>query len=248
MRVLNRQRQLLKRIANGIQIRNCLDDGMIHFGLKIVKVKYSLNINREEFAPITTKPSLPPFKMLIDKKAYTDDTYSEYNMDWCQEYRKLCLENYDLNMHYFDMLDQEKFNNELNEYLARHKQFKSVTDLSPYDGVEGFYIMVLDEYRQIYIGKSVNILKRIRQHWNKTKPLDRVLFPMYDVKKSCFSIDFFRALDTTRIYAWQHKITEGTERKLIEDFPKEYSTNRIDGDVTTAIEAVATMRQRELDV
>ena len=31
---------------------------MEHFGLKLVKRKYSFKLNREEFAPISTKPSI----------------------------------------------------------------------------------------------------------------------------------------------------------------------------------------------
>ncbi len=221
---------------------------MKHFGLKIIKLKYSFNINREEFAPISVTPSLPPLQMLVDKKAYTDDTYSEYSTEWCEEYRKLCLENYDLNMKYYSMLDSRDFNNELDSYLERHKGFKEVHDLSEYDRVSGYYIMVLDEFKQVYIGKTENILKRIRQHWTKIKPLDRTLFPVYNVKHSCFSVDFFRALDTTRIYAWKRSLDFGSEMKLIDDFPRMYSANRIGGDVTTNIEAVATMRQRQFDL
>ncbi|MBQ7040122.1 MAG: GIY-YIG nuclease family protein, partial [Clostridia bacterium] len=113
-------------------------------------------------------------------------------------------------------------------------------------GVEGYYIMVLDEYKQIYIGKTENIKRRIMQHWSKTKQFDRTLFPMYAYKKSCFSIDFIRALDTTRIYGWKRKLLEGLEDKLIRQFPKQFCTNRIGGDVTNGIQALATMNQRDL--
>ena len=74
-------------------------------------------------------------------------------------------------------------------------------------------MMVLDKYKQAYIGKSDNIEQRIRHHWSQNKSFDRTLFPMYAVEKSVFSIDFFRALDTTRIYVWKRGLWDGIERE-----------------------------------
>ena len=84
------------------------------------------------------------------------------------------------------------------------------------------------------------------QHWSKTKPFDRTLFPMYAYDKSCFSIDFFRALDTTRIFAWKNKLSNGVETELISNFPAHFCTNRIGGDITKAIQAIVTMNKRQL--
>lgn len=219
---------------------------MEHFGLKLIKRKYSFKLNREEFAPISTKPSNPFFPALEEKGAYTDSSGAEYRLEWCQEYRKLCLVNYDLNMKYFSLLDRESFERELEAFIERHSGFVPVDNLRQYEGVAGYYIMVLDEYKQVYIGKSGDITKRIRQHWTSTKPLDRTLCPMYAEKESCFSIDFFRALDTTRIYVWEQRLVDGIESELVADFPKMYCTNRIGGDVSTSIEAVSTMNARRL--
>lgn len=218
---------------------------MEHFGLKLVKRKYSFKLNREEFAPISTKPSNPFFPTLAEMGAYTDSSGREYRQEWCQEYRKLCLANYDLNMEYFGRLDRASFERALDNFIKRHKEFVSVDDLGQYKDVEGYYIMVLDEYKQVYIGKSDDIAKRIRQHWSSMKPFDRTLLPMYAEKTSCFSIDFFRALDTTRIYIWKRRLTDGVEADLVADFPNIYCTNRIGGDVSNAIEALATMNVRE---
>ena len=66
---------------------------MTHFGINIVKRKYSLELQREEFALISTKPSLPVFEMLIRDNAYTNNDATEYSVSWCERYRKLCLEN-----------------------------------------------------------------------------------------------------------------------------------------------------------
>ena len=217
-----------------------------HFGVNLIKKKYSFYLTREEFALINTKPSLPIFKELIDKNAYIDDIGSEYKKEWCEEYRELCLKNYDLNMKYFKSLNKTDFENAITNFLNKYKGFRSVENLSDFDGICGYYIMVLDKYKQVYIGKSENIKRRILSHWSSTKAFDRTLFPMYAVETSCFSIDFFRALDTTRIFVWERELSDRIESKLVKDFPKKYCTNHIGGDASTAIEALITLNMRNL--
>lgn len=219
---------------------------MEHFGVRLIKKDKELKINRDEFAPISTKPSLAFFPTLAQKNAYVDEEGSAYNEEWCKEYRELCLKNYDLNMQYFALLDKSEFEESLVSFLQQYKGFKSVTDLSEYAGVEGYYLMVLDEYKQVYIGKTDDIKRRITQHWSKTKPFDRTLLPMYAYDKSCFSIDFFRALDTTRIYVWKKKMSNGVEAELIRNYPSRFCTNRIGGDITEGLQALATMNMRKL--
>ena len=207
---------------------------MEHFGVKLRITNKSLHISREEFATINTKASLPKFPSLEKRAAYANPEGTEYTREWCEEYRLLCLQNFDLNMQYFSRINTDDFNEALNKYLRTHRQFKTVTNLEDYAHIEGYYIMVLDQYKQVYIGKSTDIKRRIRQHWSTTKPFDRTLLPMYAVQTSVFSIDFFRALDTTRIFAWKRKLSFSIEAQLIEDFPKEYSLNRIGGDITVS--------------
>ena len=219
---------------------------MIHFGVKLIDKGKSFKLVKEEFAIISTKPSLPFFTSLAERNAYTDEQGRSYRESWCEDYRTLCLKNYDLNMKYFSILDKSEFNKALSTFLSKYNHFIEVSCLNDFSGVEGFYIMVLDEYKQVYIGKTTDIKKRIMQHWVKTKPFDRTLFPMYAWNKSVFSIDFFRALDTTRIFAWKKIISDGIEAKLVSDFPSQFCTNRIGGDVTTAIHAIQTMRSRKL--
>ena len=212
---------------------------MEYFGVKLIKKDKEFKLKRDEFAIINTKPSLSMFPGLKKKNAYADENGTAYTEIWCKEYRELCLKNYDLNMQYFAMLDKDDFNKALDSFLKRYKGFKNVTNLSDYSRCEGYYIMVLDEYKQVYIGKSDDVKKRIMQHWSITKPFDRTLFPMYAYDKSCFSIDFFRALDTTRIFVWKRSILDGIENKLIKSFPSKYCTNRIGGDITSGIGALA---------
>ncbi len=59
-------------------------------------------------------------------------------------------------------------------------------------------MLVLDEYKQVYIGQSTDIKSRILHHRSKKKPFDRLIFG--SVENSILSIDSFGALDTTRIY------------------------------------------------
>lgn len=167
---------------------------MEHFGIKLTCKGKTHKLARDEFAIINTKPSLPFYESLAEKNAYADDNGSIYSEAWCAEYRELCLRNYDLNMEYFSKLDKAAFDKALSSFLSHYKRFIEVTNLTDFAGTEGFYIMVLDEYKQVYIGKTKDIKKRIMQHWSKTKPFDRTLFPMYSWDKSTFSIDFFSSL------------------------------------------------------
>lgn len=219
---------------------------MDHFGVKLINKGKQFNLNRDEFAITNTKPSLPYFKSLAERNAYVDEAGTTYREEWCIEYRELCLKNFDLNMEYFSLLNQQEFNDSLNHFLNKYNKFIEIHDLNEYIGIEGYYIMVLDKYKQVYIGKSNDITKRIKQHWSRTKPFDRTLLPMYEYKKSCFSIDFFRALDTTRIFVWEKKMSNGIEEELISNFPSVFCTNRIGGDITTAIQALATINKRNL--
>ena len=115
-----------------------------------------------------------------------------------------------------------------------------------YTHLDVYKRQVLDRYKQVYIGKSNNVKRRIQQHWSNTKAFDRTLLPIYAVDTSIFSIDFFRALDTTRIFIWENELQDGLERELIEDFPQQYRTNRIGGDISTYIEAILTRNKRNL--
>ena len=219
---------------------------MEHFCIKLVSRGKSFKLTRDEFALINTKPSLPYFTSLAACGAYADEGGSAYSECWCTKYREMCLRNYDLNIKYFATLDKDAFNFALTSFLSRYHQFKEVFNLNEFSSVEGFYIMILDEYKQAYIGKSKDIKKRILKHWSDTKPFDRTLCPMFAWEKSVFSIDFFRALDTTRIYAWKNMISDGIEAELIRNFPTQFRTNRIGGDITDAINAMNTMTVRPL--
>ncbi|WP_230100450.1 hypothetical protein [Microbacterium sp. Bi98] len=126
-----------------------------------------------------------------------------------------------------------------------------VTDLTKWDGVPGLYIMVLDEFAQVYVGvanSSTGIAKRIRQHWTNQKQFDRLIWG--DVTSSILSIDSFRALDTTRIFALKTEHTFDDENPLLEQFPRKFTLNRVMGGndvvhLASFLGVAAVMRTRE---
>lgn len=103
---------------------------------------------------------------------------------------------FDKHMDYFSKLLETEFNNELEKILKRFKNFEEIKDLNKCQ-FSGIYIMVLDKYKQMYVGVSNNIKKRIEQHWSKVVIKD---YLPNSINDSPMGIDCFKALDTTRIY------------------------------------------------
>ena len=106
------------------------------------------------------------------------------------------LVSFDKHMDYFSKLLETEFNSDLEKALKRFKNFEEVKDLNNCQ-FSGVYIMVLDKYKQIYVGVSNNIKKRIEQHWSKIVSKD---YLPNSTNESPMGIDCFKALDTTRIY------------------------------------------------
>ena len=173
-------------------------------------------------------------------------TKRHYTEAFCQRHYDNCMRNFDLNMNFYAKLDQVKFEKKLEAFLRKHTGFKPVTDLNEYNGESGYYLMVLDEYKQVYLGTSNNIKNRIQEHWRTRKKFDRLLFGSVD--ESRISIDSFRALDTTRIYAYKTWKTYDSEDKYLNFFPDEYVCNRIAGGEMEfgTIQAFGTRKKREL--
>ena len=151
--------------------------------------------------------------------------------------------NYDLNMRYFASLDKEEFEKYLSNFCKKN-HFEECFDLTMLDGVQGLYIMVLGEYKQIYIGKANDIKKRIQSHWNKKKSLERLIFG--DVCSSRLSIDSFGSLDTTNVYFYKTTCPEKAEARIVNVADKKYLLNRTAGgigyaDTLTDSETLAKM-------
>lgn len=137
-------------------------DMIMHFGIKVKPGKYGLKLNRDTYALINKKNSFRPNAI-----PYTDE--------WCLKQREDSLINYDLNMEFFSIIDHNKFNYEIDSFINKNPMFVEIEDLTEYNN-SGYYVMILDQYKQVYIGTATNISKRIKQHWAGTKQFDRLIF------------------------------------------------------------------------
>ena len=187
-----------------------------HFGVRVDKTRTTARINRETYTQVSTRESFHTYtyaeyminKGEVDNLILDEDKQQVfYTESYCEFLRECALQNYDNNMSRFNALDGEEFAETLNAYIAKH-HFSEITNLKcdkfgePYErGIEGYiYIMVLGQYKQVYIGMTRSALAtRIKQHWHRNKPLDRLVCGSVDTSQ--ISIDCFGALDTTRIFA-----------------------------------------------
>lgn len=90
-------------------------------------------------------------------------------------------------------------------------------------------MLVLDQYKQVYIGISGDIKKRIQSHWRGRKSLERLIFG--DVCSSGLSIDSFGPLDTTRIFYIKSHSIYRLESKIVHAFNPVYMLNRTAGGI-----------------
>lgn len=175
----------------------------------------------------------------INKATYLS-AKPEYMPGWTEEHfarRRLKADlNYDLNMRFFSALDQSAFT----DYIAEkcHKwPFTECFDLNEINGVPGIYMLVLDNFKQVYIGQSGDMCRRIRGHWSKKMSLERLICGR--VWNSVLSINSFGALDTTRIF--YIPLTECSnlntlfvaEEVIVSDFSPQYTLNRTAGGIGT---------------
>lgn len=202
-----------------------------YFGVRLVTKKDGFKLNKENYIKVSNKSSF-----------FAGETYDK---EWCEKHVINCLKNYDLNMEYFKTLDKNEFNIQIDNFLLNNSKFKQVNNLSEYDNVGGYYIMVLDEYCQVYIGTADNIKRRIMNHWSKQKQFDRLIFG--NINNSILSIDSFRAFDTTRIYVKPSKSLYLLENSVIKKFPKEFVINRTSGGRLEGLsEAIINRKMRQL--
>ncbi|MFA1710256.1 hypothetical protein ACDX66_00915 [Peribacillus frigoritolerans] len=204
---------------------------VMHFGVNIREKTDGLKLTRDNYIKVRDKSSFG-----------TGKVYSE---SFINKHKEDSLYNYDLNIEYFRLLSKKEFNNELIQFVSETKSFKEITDLAPLNKVSGYYIMVLDEYAQAYIGRSENIKKRMQDHWAKQKEFDRLIFGGKET--SILSIDSFRAYDTTRIFVHPTNELYGHEDNFINLFDKKYLLNRtIGGTLSGVIEAINNRKTRKL--
>lgn len=222
---------------------------IVYFNTKI-KATDRNKLTRENYCIPTSEPSYIMKQALLFPKKYYEknkvyppncskiyydfpnDVFLDdehYTKQWVEKHYHECMENFDLNMQFFSSLDKSDFQNNLSRFQKKNR-FKEIFDLKEVSGVEGIYILVLDEYKQIYIGKSNDIKKRILDHWRKRKEFDRLIYGF--AESSILSIDSFGALDTTRIFyktVSRRENIDKIEERLVDDFDKKYLLNRVAG-------------------
>ena len=182
-----------------------------HFGIKLKGSEMDNLINEKNFSVLT--------ESVLSK-------YPSYKISypWRQVENMLI---YDLNMKYFESLNKEKFEDYLMNFVNQNN-FYEVSDLNDVMYTTGIYIMVLDSYKQVYIGQSKKIGDRIKSHWNKQ-------LEFYKINQACspykskIAIDSFGALDTTRIFIREcnEKELNELEEKYIDEFDNSYLCNVI---------------------
>ena len=161
-----------------------------------------------------------PNEKFADKEHYTETFKNKQYED--------CMKNFDLNMKYFSKIDQKDFNEYVEKFVKVNK-FIKIEDLNILKDKPGIYMMVLDEYKQVYIGTSDNVKSRILNHWRKKKEFTRLIYG--NVNNSILSIDSFGALDTTRVYYKKTSDLYNEEKKFVDSFKKEYMLNRVKGGI-----------------
>ncbi len=186
---------------------------MVHFGLNVYPGKYGLIMSKKNYVIINKKSSIQKGKIYTDK--------------WCRQQYEDVIKNYELNLNFYKALNPKHFKSEIKDFCMKYPMFKNISDLRPYKNVGGYYILILDKYCQLYIGTSIDITRRIRQHWVERLPFDRLLFG--STEKSKLSIKSFRALDTTRILIYPTKDIYIYEDDYINHFSDKYICNRICG-------------------
>lgn len=180
-----------------------------HLGVRI-KDKPSNNINKTTY--ISAKPE--------GMKNWNEDSYTK---------QRLKAEiNYDANMEFYDSINNLEFEKSLKRLCNKFK-LKEIHDLKTLSGVEGVYVLVLDKYKQVYVGVSKDIKRRILSHWQKNKSLERLIFG--DVCNSNLSIDSFGALDTTRVFVKQTNRIYEIEGKITKSMDPSYTLNRTEGGI-----------------
>ena len=112
-----------------------------HFGIWINNKRKYLKINRDEHAEI-------------------DNKNHSLSDEYCIKQQERCLINYDLNMRFFSKIKYEDFEKVIKKLKKKFKKLVETTDLSIYGKKEGIYILILDDYKQMYVGQTSDIKKK----------------------------------------------------------------------------------------
>ena len=225
----------------------CVPSNELHYETKKT-IKYA-----QEFFKQNNKYPLhiPEYYYAIPNDVFADNEH--YTNQWVENHYKVCMENFDLNMNFLNSLEDAPFQKYLSAFCKKNR-FKEIFDLKEVSGESGLYILVLDEYKQVYIGKSVDVKKRILRHWNAKKEFSRLLYG--GVETSVLSIDSFGALDTTRIFYKPAGVRDidKAEEKFVAALEGDYLLNRAPGGLNDkrsvaeiALQLKANIKKRNLN-
>lgn len=161
------------------------------FGMKYVSndiVSKRLNIKqfRIEFLEEVEKEH----KKRTDE--YGNERYKEYIHD-IDKY----VQNVSINLESFLKLNKNDFESEIGRIVSKY-HFVQVENISSFKNC--LYLVILDDYKQFYVGKSERSLKnRMRKHWTAKIVPGRHLWDG-GFESSRIKFDDFKIFDTTRIF------------------------------------------------
>ncbi len=162
-----------------------------HFHIPLPRQPEDLRLSRENYI-CTTR----------DGRYYFERGRLERAPEQWAAVREGALRNYDLTMAWLARLPRAGFERAIGRLPERFPELRPVDDLTRWGDVPGVYVLVLDGYKQVYVGLARGrggIRQRIVVHWQKKMAFNRLLAG--PPERSIMAIDAFRALDTTRIFA-----------------------------------------------
>ncbi|MCW2134997.1 GIY-YIG nuclease family protein [Arthrobacter sp. VKM Ac-2550] len=219
--------------------------GVEHFGEELRGSKLNYKMTRDLYAYPSRSQHQRAHREVLGEQlweniawAYRDEEHTRHSDAYLLWQRDKALRNFDLSMRYFESLDPDEFETALEHVLAKGRTFKPVESLPDWDGTEGAYVMVFDDYKQFYIGQSNNVRKRIKQHWGGRKSFDRLIYG--GVYNSIFPVDELRALDNTRIYAARSTNPYAPEERAEKAADQRFCLNRMTGGEATPLALMLT--------
>ena len=167
--------------------------------------------------------SLYDFSESVLRPFYTDHYYDVFRDD--------LIKNYKINIEHFNELNSEEFANSVWRFV-KESGFSEITSLRGDEHDQsGYYLLVLDKYKQVYIGIGKSIKTRVLDHFKKMVRFDRRIFGT--VEESKISIDSFGCEDITRVFVKHDSLVDfglTHEDELIKRFDNKFVSNRIKGD------------------
>lgn len=169
----------------------------------------------------------------FDIGIYHNQLINEF-ISYCTNPKQLVwILNSNLHFHYtalrsLSLCKYETFNAEFSSFLRNQSLLSEIHNLKSLNGSPGLYLLVLDDYASCYVGQSTNIKRRIQQHWSK-------------FNCGTTGIDMFKALDTTRIFAFcidtfaSQRLMDQLEYGLIHSIDRRFLLNCLGGGTSLEI-------------